>query len=82
MDTVMFDTSGQTVTYQGITTLRDVEFYKMGQVNNFKAALRFENSKLPADSPLLSSVTSVAIHESAGWGIAINSSDNITLENI
>jgi polygalacturonase len=70
------------VSYQGYTSLTNVEFYKMGQRNNQHAALRFSDSNLPSTSTAFSSVEGCAIHESAGWGLKVINSSNITLKNI
>jgi len=41
-DTILLDTSGNPVDFKGSTNLKNVEFYKMGQANNEKAAIRFD----------------------------------------
>jgi hypothetical protein len=81
-DTTIFNTDGTSVTFQGITTLNNVEFYKMGQLDNFKAALRFEGSNLPSTSAAFSAVEDCVIHEAAGWGVSVVNSSNIRLKNI
>ena len=43
-DSFAFDNAYNLIEYKGQTVLKNVEFYKMGQLNNFKAAIRFENS--------------------------------------
>ena len=43
-DSFSFDSNLDLIEYKGQTVLKNVEFYKMGQLNNFKAAIRFENS--------------------------------------
>ena len=43
-DSFGFDNAYNLIEYKGQTVLKNVEFYKMGQLNNFKAAIRFENS--------------------------------------
>ena len=43
-DSFSFDSNFDLIEYKGQTVLKNVEFYKMGQLNNFKAAIRFENS--------------------------------------
>lgn len=78
----MIDANNNQVTYQGLTTLRDVEFYKMGQLNNFKAALRFENSNLSSTAATKSTVEACVIHESVGWGVSVKYSQNIDLLKI
>lgn len=54
----------------------------MGQENNFKAAIRFENSMTSADDELKSSIENVVIHESIGWGVSIKNSQNISVKNV
>jgi hypothetical protein len=81
MDTVMFDAQGNQISYQGLTILKNVEFSRMGQLDNFHAAIRFENSNLPSTSTVLSSIDGIAIHSSVGWGISVKGSSNINLKN-
>lgn len=81
-DTTIFKTDGTSATYQGMTNLNNVEFFKMGQLNNFKAALRFDGSNLPIGSVSFSAVEDCVIHESAGWGVNVINSSNISLKNI
>jgi hypothetical protein len=54
----------------------------MGQLNNFKAAIRFENSNQADASTNKSVVEGCVIHESVGWGVSVLLSSNITLKNI
>ena len=55
----------------------------MGQLNNFKAALRFDNSNLSnADGTAVSSIENVSIHESAGWGFSAVNSSNLSIKNV
>ena len=54
----------------------------MGQLNNFKAGIRFENNNLPSTSPAFSSVENCVIHENAGWGLSVVNSSNVSLKNI
>jgi len=82
MDSFQFDMNGNQINYYGKTTLKDVAFEKMGQLNNFKAAIRFENSMTSADDPLKSSVENCVISDSVGWGISILNSQNISLKNV
>jgi hypothetical protein len=49
----------------------------MGQLNNFKAAILFENSNKTDDSTTKSEIKNVTIYESVGWGIKVNLSSNI-----
>ena len=81
-DSTVLDSAGKPTEYKGQTVLKNVEFYKMGQLNNFKAAIRFENSNQADDSTTKSEIENVAIHESVGWGVNINLSSNISLKNV
>jgi polygalacturonase len=78
----VLDGNGGQAQYKGQTILSQVEFYKMGQLNNLNAALRFENSNQADASTTKSSVDGVVIHESVGWGISVVLSSNISLRNI
>jgi hypothetical protein len=82
MDSVLFDANANPIPYKGLTILKNVEFYKMGQRNNYHAALRFENSNFAANSTTFSRVESVAIHQSIGWGVSVKTSSNIILKNV
>lgn len=63
LDTMLLDSNGGQIDFKGSTTLKNVEFKKMGQLNNFKAALRFDNSNLSnADGTAVSSIENVSIH--------------------
>lgn len=82
MDSTVFKPDGTSTTYQGLATLKNVEFYKMGQLNNQHAGLRFEGNKVADNSPAFSTVENCVIHESAGWGVSVTNSNNISLKNI
>jgi hypothetical protein len=43
-DSTVLNADGDAFDYKAQTILKNVEFYKMGQLNNQKAAIRFENS--------------------------------------
>lgn len=77
----MIDPLGNQVSFQGLTTLNNVEFFRMGQHNNFKAAIRFEGSNL-ASTGTTSSVEGCVVHDSSGWGLSVKSSSNILLKSI
>ena len=73
------DAAGNTSTLTGLTVLKNVEFTKMGQLNNFNAAIMFENSKRTTGD--FSLVENCVIHHAVGWAIHIKNSSNITLKN-
>jgi len=81
-DSTVLDANGNPTTYSGQTVLSQVEFYKMGQLNNQHAGLRFENSNQADSSTTKSSVDGVVIHENMGWGLSVKLSSNISLKNI
>ena len=74
------DAAGNTTNLSGLTILKNVEFTNMGQLNNFNAAIMFENSKR-ATTVDLSLVENCVIHHAVGWAIHITNSSNITLRN-
>jgi len=78
----VLDSNGNPRTYAGQTVLSHVELYKMGQLNNQKAGLRFENSNQAIDSTTKSSVEGVSIHQNKGFGLSVKLSSNISLKNI
>ena len=63
-DAIQFDSAGTETTLRGLTILDNVEFFKMGQLNTEKAAIRFERSNIPDTATEFSSVTNCAIHDS------------------
>lgn len=79
-DITLMDAAGTEVKFSGLTILHNVEFYNMGQYNNFKAALYFENSQRTTDL-IAHSIEGCAIHSSVGMGIHITNSHNIGLKN-
>jgi hypothetical protein len=74
------DYNGNEVKFSGLTILKNVELFNMGQHNNQHPALMFENSKRDASGDI-SLIEGVAIHHSRGWGINIVNSQNIILKN-
>ena len=54
----------------------NVEIYNCSQTDTLNAALRWENNAMGH-----SSVTNSAIHSGFGWGINVQSSANVLLQN-
>lgn len=80
-DISLLDQDGKEVIFTGLTILKNVELYNMGQQNNQHAGLMFENSKRDAAGDV-SLIEGITIHHSTGWGINIVNSQNIILKNI
>jgi hypothetical protein len=77
----LLDYDGNEVKFSGLTILKNVELFNMGQQNNQHPGLMFENSKRDSEGDV-SSIEGVSIHHSTGWGINIVNSQNIILKNI
>ena len=74
------DVNGNEVKQSGLTILKNVEFFKMGQKNTFKSAIRFENS-MRLTTVDMSSIENVSVHDSDGVGIYVLNSQNISMKN-